>query len=469
MHGKPDRTGDVRIAVHSSRGDRGRAANFLDVGGCSCAQDRRDLLEALSAPGLSRPNLSRRGLLRGAVGVGTVAALAGALPSWASSGEVAGRTWLAGDLHCHTVLSHDVWGGPDDDNTGLDEAYTWGWTAGQQIAIATARGLDFLALTDHNRTDALFGADYASNALTLVPAYEHSLAGGHAGVFVSDRESLRTLLTDTDGSTGFEGAAGIGRFLAVAAERQATVVLNHPFYKRSGPTAPPTWTYPVADSLGVHAVEIWNSVWFNRSEISNQVSYDDPAALPWWESQFLPQVRKPLVGGSDNHWRTLTAIAGVGQPTTWVHADASSPAGVLTAIRAGRTTVSAQPPTMQGARLDPVVVEDWPGGRTAGVGDTVHAEGPLVVRTTVNNGVGATLRLISTGQVITTTAVSTPSQVVEQPVVLPGHGWLRLELVAQDPGMGMLALTSPVYTGPLAPRSARATPSTGTPVAYPFP
>src|SRR5687768_6126643 len=55
-----------------------------------------------------------------------------------------GGVWLAGDLHCHTVLSHDVWGGPDDDNTGFEESYTWGWTAGEQIAIAEARGLDFL-------------------------------------------------------------------------------------------------------------------------------------------------------------------------------------------------------------------------------------------------------------------------------------------------------------------------------------
>jgi predicted metal-dependent phosphoesterase TrpH len=435
------------------------------VSGCSCDQHRRELLQALASPGLTR-----RGLLRGAVGVGAVAALAGALPSWAGSRDVTGRTWLAGDLHCHTVFSHDVWGGPDDDNTGTDEFYTWGWTPGQQIAIATARGLDFLALTDHNRTDALFGDDYTSSAVTLIPGYEHSLAGGHAGVFVPHRDVLHTLLTDTDGSTNFVGADGLQRFFAAAAERGAMVVLNHPFYKRSGPAAPPTWTYPVDASLGVDAVEVWNSVWFNRSEISNQVSYDDPAALPWWESQFLPQVRKPMVGGSDNHWRTLTGIAGVGQPTTWVQADGRAPDQVLAAIRAGRTTVSSQPPTMQGARLDPIVVEDWPGGGTVGVGDVVGALGQLLVRTTVNNGLGATLRLISGGQVIATTDVTAPSQVVEQQVVLPQHGWLRLELEAQRPGVGMLALTSPVYSGGQpAPKAARREPSTGIPVDYSFP
>src|SRR2546423_14168230 len=98
-----------------------------------------------------------------------------------------GGVWLAGDLHCHTVLSHDVWGGRGDDNTGPDQAYTYGWTAGEQIANAESRGLDFLAVTDHNRTDALFLDEYRSASLTLLPGYEHSPAGGHAGVFVPDR------------------------------------------------------------------------------------------------------------------------------------------------------------------------------------------------------------------------------------------------------------------------------------------
>ena len=51
--------------------------------------------------------------------------------------------------------------------------------------------------------------------------------------------------------------------------------------------------------------------------------------------------------------RILTGIAGVGQPTTWVHAADASVSAILDGIRAGRTTVSAQPPAMGGARLDP--------------------------------------------------------------------------------------------------------------------
>jgi predicted metal-dependent phosphoesterase TrpH len=437
---------------------------------CSCHAQRDAVVQALGRAGL----LSRRDVLRGAAGAGAVVALAGAVPTWASSrdgagsGKAAAGSWLAGDLHVHTVLSHDVWAGPDDDNTGTDEAYTWGWTGGEQIAIAESRGLDFLALTDHNRTDVLREPDYRSSLLTLIPGYEHSLAGGHAGVFVPSAESLGDVVRDGAGGTGFSGAEGLADFLARVHGQDGIVVLNHPFYKRGSATAPPTWSYDVAASLGVDAVEVWNSVWFNRSEISPQIAYDDPAALPWWEQQFLPERRMPLVGGSDNHWRVLTGIAGVGQPTTWVLAADRSVGAVLAAIRAGRTTVSAQPPAMGGARLEPTVVEDWTGGGAADVGDAVKALGPLVVRTRVRNGTGLTLRLISTGQVVASSPVTGPDVVVEQPVVLPENGWLRLELVAANPGTSMLAMTSPVYTAGKAPAPVRREPSTGPAASYPI-
>jgi hypothetical protein len=438
------------------------------VHSCSCHDQRAVVVRALAGAG----QLSRRDLLRGAAGVGAIVALSGSLPSWAggaaAGGDATAGVWLAGDLHVHTVLSHDVWGGPGDDNTGPDEAYTYGWTGGEQIAIAESRGLDFLALTDHNRTDVLREPDYQSSLLTLIPAYEHSLAGGHAGVFMPSADLLTDVFHDAGGGTGFDGSDGLTAFLTQVHGGDGVVVLNHPFYKRGSATAPPTWTYDVATSLGVDAVEVWNSVWFNRSEVTPQIAYDDPAALPWWEQQFLPSTRMPLVGGSDNHWRILTGVAGVGQPTTWVLAADRSVRSVLDGIRAGRTTVSAQPPSMGGARLEPVVVEDWAGGAEVTVGGVAHALGPLVVRTRVRNGAGLTLRAISTGQIVASSTVAGADVVVEQPVVLPGNGWLRLELVAGNPGTTMLAMTSPVYAADAAPTEVRRDPSTGPAASYPL-
>ena len=47
--------------------------------------------------------------------------------------------WVAGDLHVHTTYSHDSYGGPGDDNTGPDEAYTLGHSVASQFALGRAR------------------------------------------------------------------------------------------------------------------------------------------------------------------------------------------------------------------------------------------------------------------------------------------------------------------------------------------
>ena len=60
----------------------------------------------------------------------------------------------------HTTYSHDSYGGPADDNTGPEEFYTLGWSVEEQFTHASTRGLDYLAITDHN--DIRSQADPAS-------------------------------------------------------------------------------------------------------------------------------------------------------------------------------------------------------------------------------------------------------------------------------------------------------------------
>lgn len=392
-----------------------------------------------SGPSHSPGGTSRRRFLQGAAaGLGAYL-LAPALRPGVARAALPddGGVWLAGDLHCHTVLSHDVWGGPDDDNTGLDESYTLGWTAGEQIAIAESRGLDFLAITDHNRVDALTLPEYRSDALTLLPGYEHSLPGGHAGVFVP-----RVDLLPTTFAGDFGDGEGLRRFVDLVRERGGLTVLNHPFYGNESEGESIAWGYDADASSVMDAVEVWNISWAARHDTLPIADSDNHLSLAWWEQEILPRRRVPMVGGSDNHYRATTAIQGVGQPTTWVLAADRAPGALLDAIRAGRTTVSSQPPTHGGARLTIAAIDE--AGNGAVVGGEVASGRPIDVVVQVANGSGNTVRIVVNGTTAYEKTVLAPTEEHRATVTLPAGAWVRAELFA-DRGYAMTALTSPIY------------------------
>ncbi|MGH2735806.1 MAG: CehA/McbA family metallohydrolase [Actinomycetota bacterium] len=407
--------------------------------------------------------ISRRRFLELAAGTG-VALLPGMRLGPALALPPAGL-WLAGDFHCHTVLSHDVWGGPGDDP---QELYTLGWTAGEQIANAESRGLDFVAITDHDRVDALHLPEYTSSRLTLVPGYEHSLGGGHAGVFAPDKGLLTDIVRDADGSKSFDGDHGVTRFLQAVREREGMAVLNHPFYGNEDRGEAIAWGYGTEASLGFDAVEVWNINWLARHDVIPVADSDNYLSLEWLEREFVRRREAAAVGGSDNHWRSTTALQGVGQPTTWVFAGDRTPQAILDAVRAGRTFIASQPPALGGARLFLSVTEDWPNGVEAMPGDDVGAGGPLAVNVRVESGSGNILRIVSTGTMVAESPVVAPSSDHDFRVALPEGGWLRAELYLER-GHWMTALTSPIYARGTAPAPARTKPTEGRRLAYGHP
>jgi len=379
------------------------------------------------------PPLSRRDFLRSAAVLGASVALLPKIGS-ASQGAAAGE-WLVGDLHCHTVYSHDVWGGPGDDNTGLDQAYTLGWTPGDQIAIAELRGLDFLAITDHNDVRALTDKGYKSDMLTLIHGYEHSLSHGHAGCLGPEIAGVFPIDTSSD--------AGAMALRDAVHGAHGLFILNHPFYDKG-------WGYsPVVrpDSL-----EVWNISWPYRHIAPGLVSdvpptpavSDDYKSLPYWERSFLRTGKMPATGGSDNHYRATTAVQGVGQPTTWVFAADRSQQAILDGIRAGRTGVSAEPPSMGGPRIE---LTAHKGSTTWMVGDTVPTTAGLVtVVARVINAPAHSLRFVVNGYGRTPTRILTLDQSVEMTVKAASVKRVRAEAFLSK-GYWMGALTSPIYFG----------------------
>ncbi|MFC7547973.1 CehA/McbA family metallohydrolase [Plantactinospora sp. GCM10030261] len=205
--------------------------------------------------------------------------------------EVDGRRWLAGDLHAHTVHS--------------DGAYTIDELAG----LAAGRGLDFLAVTDHNTVShhPYLPAAGARYGMTLLPGQEVTTDRGHANVF---------------GPVGWVDFRQPADTWLAAAERAGGLMsVNHPL------AADCAWRQPL--TRRPRLVEVWHSGWWDRTW---------GAPLSWaqaWRPDVVP------IGGSDFH--RPDADAPPGSPTTWVLADDASTGSVLDGLAAGRTAISAAP------------------------------------------------------------------------------------------------------------------------------
>jgi hypothetical protein len=328
---------------------------------------------------------------------------------------VTGRTaapsceWLAGDFHVHTVYSHDAYGGPDDPGTGPDEFYTLGWTPGQQGAIAESRGLDFIAISDHNNVDGFLARDTAATGLGFyesgwgradqvpggqpliwVPDYENSVSGaGHAQMHGATKVYDRSLPA-LDAAAAIRGDGGAFQINHPADTDWHTYTSD-----KDGDGAQDydefTYDYP---GFAPDALEVWNiGAWFYEPPMPATNDHEFPLFM---YDDFLDQgFHVAATGGSDNHWRSTTAAQGVGQPTTWVCASERTSHGIIHGVLDNRTTVSHQPPAYLGARAFLNADGDGDGTFESIVGDTV--EPGSKIQAVIENGQGATLRLVTNG------------------------------------------------------------------------
>ncbi len=217
-----------------------------------------------------------------------------------------GPGWYRGDLQSHTHHS-DARGSLDD-----------------LRSAALARGLDFLAVTDHNTVShhapiAALGDD----ELLWVPGTEVTTYRGHANVWgVAGWVDFR-IRSDAD----------LVALVRHVHERGGLLSVNHP------KTAPGCigcdWSYPFP--VGIDALEAWQGPWPQRNWES----------LERYDALLHAGRRVTLVGGSDRHQPPQPdsdpAALQVGSPTTWLHLRERSLAGVLDALRRGAASVSEGP------------------------------------------------------------------------------------------------------------------------------
>lgn len=204
--------------------------------------------------------------------------------------------WMKGDLHMHSVHS--------DGNYTIEQAKQ----------SCRERGLEFMALTDHNTISQNLAALAPDDQLLIIPGIELTSYYGHANVFGAP-EALHEFRVVT--------ADQAAEVLAETQARGGFVSLNHPFC--------PACPWELGFDGQYDAIEVWNGPWRALNE----------QAVAWWQGQLEQGRRIVALGGSDTH--RIDRFVKHGRPTASVWTESDSVSGLLEGIRLGRVVLSFDP------------------------------------------------------------------------------------------------------------------------------
>ncbi len=336
----------------------------------------------------------------------------------------AGPAWFRGDLHMHTAHSD----GQCPSQTGKMIPCPVFFT----VDAAARRGLDFIAITDHNASsqyDAMRELQPYFDKVLLIPGRELTTFYGHIN-FLGSTDFVDFRL---DGKT----VPDMNALLRSAARVGAITSINHPLAPSGeicmGCGFTPAKPVDIRLLTGVEAV----------NGGSEQYGLSD---VPFWDKELDRGCRLTGLGGSDNHrpLQPLDQIGSIGSPTTVVYAANLSVPAILDGIRAGRVFVD-----LTGSRNRLLELSAQAGGLVFHAGDLLHApRGDTVdFEAHVVAAAGGKLRWIEDGR----DAAQTPDANVtsgDQKFSLHWTSdgqrhWMRVQVEGPDGKLWMLG--NPVY------------------------
>ena len=333
-----------------------------------------------------------------------------------------GPAWYRGDLHMHTAHS---------DGSCLSQS-------GKKVPCpvfltaqtAASRGLDFIAVTDHNTVsqyDALRELQPYFDKLLFIPGREITTFWGHANLFgVTEFVDFRVGTTVPSMQSLFEEAKRMHAILSI----------NHPNAPTGEICMGCGWT--PKEPVDPHLITTIEAV--NGGAEEGKYS-----GVSFWEKYLNQGYRIAAIGGSDNHNAQIPAGSpnAIGRPTTVVYADDLSVGSILEGIRHGHDFID-----LGGSRDRLLDVSAEDGTQKAMMGDTLAARSGSTIRITAHIAAcnGDQLRFLLDGQTVASlnSAITQADQTTT--LSLPADGkqhWLRPDVVT--PEGKLVLLGNPIY------------------------
>jgi hypothetical protein len=228
-----------------------------------------------------------------------------------------GRRWYRGDLHMHTAHSDGSCASQSGKRVPCPLFLT--------VRTATERGLDFIAITDHNtdsQYDAMRELQPYFDKILLIPGREITTFWGHFNIFgVTQFVDFRTVPG---------GGLDVNAVLRDVAAKGGIASINHALSPGGEICMGCRWEPPDPVDIDLFTgVEVING---GRGLFSS---------APFWQKQLDAGHRLTAIGGSDNHNAPAPmGVAGaIASPTTVVEADELSVESILGGIRRGRVFI----------------------------------------------------------------------------------------------------------------------------------
>lgn len=331
--------------------------------------------------------------------------------------------WYRGDFHVHS--------GHSDGTCKSRLGVTVPCPVFRVLMEASARGLDFVALTDHNTTSHF--APIAELApwfddLLVLPGREITTFRGHANLFGPT--------AFVDFRLGPEGVADFDALLATPGIREGLISINHPslpsgeFCMGCGWTAKTDWTR-------IDAIEVING---GAVTAAGGKAEGGLSGMVFWEGLLTRGYRITAVGGSDSHDtdRPGGAPGAIGRPATAVQAEGLSQAAILAGVKAGRVYIDVEG---TGATL---AFQLTLGKRISGMGEAICSARGARVRIAASPGQTAD------GVIELVTSPNLAGRIVRRDattfefVADGGAGWVRANVRSGKDGR-LLVVGNPVY------------------------
>jgi len=362
--------------------------------------------------------------------------------------------WYRGDLHMHTAHS---------DGSCLSQRQ-------QRVPCplfltaktASERGLDFIAITDHNtlsQVDAIRELQPYFDAILLIPGREITTFHGHANLFGS--------LAPLDFRVASAEVPDFNTILAEIQQAGGIISINHPVRPSGEQCMGCGWRPPgPIDYCRIEAVEVVNGL-----------DADTPfTGVGFWEHLLDQGYQLTAIGGSDNHNALQPAVqlaelrqphdadspspdtlgklqrgsGAIGTPTTVIYADALSQAGIVSGIRRGRVFID-----VAGTRDRSLDITATVGKQVAHMGDTLVASRGSNVRFqgTVSDVTDGEIEVILDGErirLLKDSHISSASRSFEFPWRADGkRHWIRVDV--RDDASHLALIGNPIYLSASTP------------------